>query len=554
MDLPSEVVRLICAQLCPHCRGVDPSEECPGDYQDWPALLALSRTCTVLRDIAQPLVYHLPGTLNLDRLLRNLRARPDLAACVKWFPFNHMPIDLVAKCFAQDGFALIKEMAAELQMLTPEDAPFDEEFADMLVYLANGRDHTKARYDCFFQIAQFKTLLHAILVASFPCLETLRIESWQDGDHHEPVLNKFAQRRLERVGRMVSDQCAGTSMPSLHTVTIDDWRNHSWSWELEDSPNYDKYSNIHLDPREFLLSYATSLKQIIFTRCEAPYEWPAASRGAKPATLWSTLPDLTAVEFTKMAWGACEIDERLGVTPVTEEEQDTAYARIAQMVEECTALISFKMSVRCVDQPRSPNTFSPSRLLQSLMPAASRLETLEINAEMVNLQKDSAVLVGVGLHSFTKLQRLSLNENCFCSHRLYGNYNGGLDPFQPWDQGEGEYPHVCRANRCLVEALPKSVTSLNIRLGRKPLAIPDILCLGNAAVDGQFPNLVHITVEAYLMVPKERLQEGRHWTSISCFPEGDPVEDPNMQPLAPKLAEAFHGSGVTAGVKGIPIL
>lgn len=105
-----------------------------------------------------------------------------------------------------------------------------------------------------------------------------------------------------------------------------------------------------------------------------------------------------------------------------------------------------------------------------------------------------------------------------------------------------------------MDVLPKSITSLNIRLRRKPLAIPDIFHLGKAAVDGQLPKLKRLTVEAYLRVPKESIQQDRHWTSVVCSPYGELAQEPTIQALKPKLAEAFQGSDVFVDVTGLSVV
>lgn len=130
----------------------------------------------------------------------------------------------------------------------------------------------------------------------------------------------------------------------------------------------------------------------------------------------------------------------MGLYSVTEEQQDVAYRRIEQIAKECASLCSFAMSVTPLDNG-GPNTFSPHRLLQSLLPAASRLETLTIHTDRVNLRPDPDVLVGTALHRFTNLQQLSLLEDCFCHHRIYSKENDGLDPFHSCSEGE-EYSQV----------------------------------------------------------------------------------------------------------------
>lgn len=93
LDLPGEVLRLICAQLCHHCRshafrGL--SELSMNTHAEWTsyckdnlALNALSQTCTIFRDVAQPLLYHFLRIKRHHCFLRTVREHPDLADHVK---------------------------------------------------------------------------------------------------------------------------------------------------------------------------------------------------------------------------------------------------------------------------------------------------------------------------------------------------------------------------------------------------------------------------------------------------------------------------------------
>lgn len=547
LDLPGEVLHLICAQLCHHCRSrtLGGSSERPMDaVEDWTsyckdslALHALSQTCTVLRDAAQALLYHFPRIKSHHCFLRTVRERPDLADHVKHVWPVRVSLDELAKDMAPDGFALVKKTASELQMLVPgtDDTPFEDEFSVLLAHLASRLDdhqdgpQDEPEHDCFFQRDIFQTLLQGMLMALLPRLEVMHVDCWNDDNRFPPEIYHHAKRRLRRTGRMVSD---GNGMGSLRTVVVRNWRLHTYRWERDDLMARDApdgvFDGVHLDPHEFLLTCAaSSLRQLIFRYLDAPHTWPATSRGPNPTkTLWSALPHLRAVEFQQMAWGVCRVHPESGMDSLPEEQLEAAYAGMEQMARECASLRSFSVSVVPFDGT-GPNSFSPRRLLQSLLPAAERLEAICVQPYGIALRPFTELLVGgADLHCFTRLQELSLLEDCFCrGWTLDDDYDPDDDDFlgslpgedsdgKEADEKEEEHPYACTSTMCLVDMVPQSVTSLTVRLRGQPRAIPDIVRLGQEAAQGRFPSLRRVAVEFY---------------------EHNGI---------PGLEEAFHGSGV----------
>ncbi|KAL7818562.1 hypothetical protein V8C26DRAFT_434361 [Trichoderma gracile] len=84
LTLPNELLYKICENLCPHCANL-PLLSRYG-YQlaiKTTALSCLSKTCRVLREIAQPILYHYVDTIKYWPFLRSIIARPDLAAHVR---------------------------------------------------------------------------------------------------------------------------------------------------------------------------------------------------------------------------------------------------------------------------------------------------------------------------------------------------------------------------------------------------------------------------------------------------------------------------------------
>ncbi|CAI6088333.1 unnamed protein product [Clonostachys chloroleuca] len=87
-SFPREILSMICENLCSHCT----SNTRDSKELDWgnvpKALLALSQTCRVLREIAQPITYHVlayvPYYDHFPKFIRTLDERPDLAAQIRW--------------------------------------------------------------------------------------------------------------------------------------------------------------------------------------------------------------------------------------------------------------------------------------------------------------------------------------------------------------------------------------------------------------------------------------------------------------------------------------
>lgn len=570
LALPVEVKRLVCAQLCRHCCNLSPLELLFSPWDDL-TLKALSETCTAFRDVAQPFLYHVPSIRSYASFLRTIRERPHLADSVKCLSClsirgdgNNHGLDNDVN---RDGlFAVVKDMAAELQMYAPGDQPFDDEFSIVLAYHGAGSDEDKEKeeeedYAPGRQMEVLYSLLAGVLIASLPCLEMFCIDAG-DGDddfYYSPQVYHHAKRRLARQGRLVSSRCEGPSMPTLHTIIVSQVVDPVFWQDQRDSHGNYNYGDVHLDPHEFLLSCASSLRQLVFCGIEAPYTWLEASADTG-SSIWSTVPELRGIEFDRMRWGCCDEGQNIITHVVSEEELDVAYLRLRQMAEQCTKLSSFKISVEWHDLPIIANSFSPSRLLQSLMPTASRLEALTIYMDTIRPQPDPGVLLGADLPRFAQLQELSLDEMCFCQHWLYpagAGVGSDVDVTQDGRQGattsgvssSDEHPEICKSSSCLVDILPLSVVSLNVRLRMRPRAIPDLVHLGSAAGAGEYPNLQHVTVETYLDFPDEDDERSySHWVRRAPYSPGSIATAPQILSIRSKLAEAFRDSDIAVEV------
>lgn len=223
---------------------------------------------------------------------------------------------------------------------------------------------------------------------------------------------------------------------------------------------------------------------------------------------------------------------------MSDDELDTAYLRIRQMAEQCTRLRSFKISITSSDSIPSFNLFSPGRLVQSLLPTAERLETLMVHIEAILPLAFPATFIGADMHRFTKLRELSLDEMCFCHHRYYEDEDNSIGT-------------KAATNTCLVDVLPSSVSFLNIRLRKKPRAVPDLVHLGIAASAGKFPGLKHVTVEAYITVREDSPDALFGGYDYMGYSSESPGQSRQIQALRPKLTAAFGGSSVAVEVIGM---
>lgn len=332
LALPSELIRLICAQFCRHCCKATPLEVITARDEEASPLKALSETCSALRAIAQPLLHHVPRIQCFSLFLRTIRECPELAESVKCFQgvslLQFGGYASISQHITKDGFAMIKEVAAELHMITPpEDEPLEDEVPYLVGYI-DGMDPILSARDEFEgqivdeQATGLETLLHAISIALLPSLEMLCPCGW---DGFEP-LYKHARRRLARVGRLAADDRGGdVFMPLLHTLIVPGWSNMSRLVKEEEQVY------VHVDARELFFQYMPSVKQLVLNDLDAPFDWPAVSK-VTGQTMWSALPDLRSVVFDEMIWGA--VMQPADIV-ITNEEHDTAYQRIRQMAEQC---------------------------------------------------------------------------------------------------------------------------------------------------------------------------------------------------------------------------
>lgn len=109
---PNEILLKICSYLCAHCTSEQPddplslpTQQSEHLYDAQASLINISKTCTKLRDVATPFIYHAPVVgpkglrkaqrkIQLDKLTDLLALRPDLSRqlrCLLFMPPNLAP-------------------------------------------------------------------------------------------------------------------------------------------------------------------------------------------------------------------------------------------------------------------------------------------------------------------------------------------------------------------------------------------------------------------------------------------------------------------------------
>ncbi|KAH7118629.1 hypothetical protein B0J13DRAFT_196476 [Dactylonectria estremocensis] len=162
MKLPNETLEALCWCLCSHCFDRGNDSNLPGIK----ALSALSKTCRRLRDIAQPVLFHYfdPSSENPVPLLRNLLARPDLAANIQEACIGEWDIGMGLS--SED----IKFCESTMAMFShPDGSPFNVSASWF------STEYVVPGHDILF-VSQPEVALAAIAMTLMPNVQTLELE------------------------------------------------------------------------------------------------------------------------------------------------------------------------------------------------------------------------------------------------------------------------------------------------------------------------------------------------------------------------------------------
>ncbi|KAM0425734.1 hypothetical protein ACHAPT_008982 [Fusarium lateritium] len=174
LSLPPEILHSICASFCHHCNSslreereaFKGAETFKRIQHSVAALSSMSQTCTILRNIAQPYLYHYPCSPAASiYILSTLVERPDLAQHVK-------SISLYGVRYREDvpskAVDVLRAFLLKHKHVRGNNAL--ENAREWYLYPSNSGDLVDDYDD------RFNTLLTAIVLTKVPNLESLHLE------------------------------------------------------------------------------------------------------------------------------------------------------------------------------------------------------------------------------------------------------------------------------------------------------------------------------------------------------------------------------------------
>lgn len=215
------------------------------------------------------------------------------------------------------------------------------------------------------------------------------------------------------------------------------------------------------------------------------------------------------------------------------------YDAIQHVIEQAPEMESFVFhALSYADAWITPNPFSPTRLLQSLLAAKSKIRNISIATSYIFLEPDvTRIAIGPLLREFSNLASLNLDEQCFCLH---------------WLDGKKHDPATC-----LVDTLPVTVRDLTVKLHDRYRAVQDVIRLGDDVAMGNFPQLQTLQVEFPHEAQNKQEDYSLKPASAKCLPdcfycdEDDDIE--LLQALVdksrPLILAAFRDTDVAATVE-----
>ncbi|CAG9988234.1 unnamed protein product [Clonostachys byssicola] len=362
---PREILSMICENLCSHCT----SKPQDGKDLDWgnlpSALLALSKTCRVLREIAQPITYHVvasvPNYAQFPKFIRTLDERPDLAAQIRWL-CQH-----TYECGGWDydnaeEVELVKGVAKRLGMQREDDVDFES---------ADEEDTSLGKF-CI-----------ELLIALAPNLEALQVYMENDGNYEGTKYYYTAERR-----RQIGLEAASLHrLKRLEIVTDDDWG---------------VSANVPGIP--VLLSLAPNLEHLSLYRCKGlSDEWDGEDEESRIIFRNGAISSLRVVEFKGSALeGDADTDSLISgiVSRAPQLERFSYQSQAAYLGEHIDVHFSARDFLRCLRRTKNSLKFLNIDLTEHSLHSDSG-ETIESHV----------------LQSFTALETVKLDDTSFCRHR-----------------------------------------------------------------------------------------------------------------------------------------
>lgn len=364
-SFPREILSMICENLCSHCT----SNTRDSKELDWgnvpKALLALSQTCRVLREIAQPITYHVlayvPYYSYFPKFIRTLDERPDLAAQIRWLRQHTYECGGWNYDKAED-IELVKGVAKRLGMQRENDEDFES---------ADEEDTSLGKF-CI-----------ELLIALAPNLEALQVYVENDGNYEGTKYYYTAERR-----RQVGLKAASLHrLKRLEFLTDDDWG---------------VSANVPGVP--VLLSLAPNLEHLSLYGCKGlSHEWDEEDEETGTIFRDGAGSSLRVVEFKGSA---------------LEGDGDTD-SLISDIVSHAPHLERFSYQSQAAYLGEHIDVhFSARDFLGCLRPTKNSLKFLNIDLTEHSLHgRSGETVVPQVLQGFTALETVKLDDTSFCRHR-----------------------------------------------------------------------------------------------------------------------------------------
>ncbi|KAF7548015.1 hypothetical protein G7046_g8825 [Stylonectria norvegica] len=361
-NLPAEIIRIICCKLCRHCESTDFAKD-NHNYEYDPAigqkaLIALSKTSRLFRDIAQPIAHHRLGNASYKcvKLVRTLDERPDLAAQTRELDQEHLDGDAWGWLDDEDDFEYIKSVARKLGLGDTCDPNFDSAAAD---------DLTPVEF--FFEF----------LIAMLPNVTNLRVLLEDEGNDQGNTYIHLKTRSLHH-GR------EATALPHLRSLVLQ--CNRPWGMF---------FSNPAID---VILSLSPKLEHLsigLNKGLEGPRAGHLFQIPPSPYLRTIHLQDC-ALEDDEL--GGLFIQLLVRHAPNLEKfSYESQYAYIGEHIRK---------------------HLSTEKFIQCLHPVQKSLKFIDINLMHHSLNSTPSGVIKKGeLVSFTGLETLKLDDTGFCRHR-----------------------------------------------------------------------------------------------------------------------------------------
>lgn len=463
LRLPLEIQYQVCCLFCRHCHGQGPAPSpsvtlCKVAGASFTTLKALSETCHALTDLAQPVLYHFPDVKRYTPFFKTVTTNPVLAASVRVLAriYDSDRSWSVSERLENEDFPYLIRLGQQFELCEEADdetAEYwtwdDVNFKRCFECLIEPMDGDQIGYTTDMAFQAYCNLLTALHFSILPRLEFAMIDIY-DG-------KRELRFSLPESGNLL------LSYPYLPQVVAAKPEHfiHLRTIIFRQAYHY-RQDRLGLERVDFLLPAISNVRVVFFEFLHGEkdeyYQEPEfLALAPAPELGWSALSDLEEVYFDPCA-----------------REKEPPLTAIFNMMQRCFRLKKFEYRHKWPDQ-YDPVLFSPSELLDSIVPVRGTLQHLALycsSAKIPSFPRDS--LLNAKLVEFSSLTTIILDEELFCQHWLS-------------DTNVSE-------DSCLIHILPKTLSSLTIRLHDKFKAVPDVVRLGNEVLLGGYPRLSCVAV------------------------------------------------------------